>query len=32
MAHAHATDGIKQAVKAGVRSIEHGTYMDEEAD
>lgn len=31
MAHAHATDGIKQAVKAGVRSIEHGTYMDEEA-
>jgi imidazolonepropionase-like amidohydrolase len=31
MAHAHATDGIKQAVKAGVRSIEHGSYMDEEA-
>ncbi|HWK07344.1 MAG TPA: amidohydrolase family protein [Puia sp.] len=31
MAHAHATEGIKQAVKAGVRSIEHGTYMDEEA-
>lgn len=31
MAHAHATDGIKQAVKAGVRSIEHGTYIDEEA-
>src|SRR5579871_783782 len=31
MAHAHATDGIKQAVKAGVRSIEHGTFMDDEA-
>ncbi len=31
MAHAHATEGIKQAVKAGVRSIEHGSYMDEEA-
>ena len=31
MAHAHATDGIKDAVKAGVRSIEHGTFMDEEA-
>jgi imidazolonepropionase-like amidohydrolase len=31
MAHAHATDGIKQAIKAGVRSIEHGSFMDEEA-
>jgi len=31
MAHAHATEGIKQAVRAGVRSIEHGSYMDEEA-
>lgn len=31
MAHAHATAGIKEAVRAGVRSIEHGTYMDEEA-
>jgi imidazolonepropionase-like amidohydrolase len=31
MAHAHATDGIKQAVRAGVRSIEHGTFMDDEA-
>jgi imidazolonepropionase-like amidohydrolase len=30
MAHAHATEGIKQAVKAGVRSIEHGTYLDDE--
>jgi imidazolonepropionase-like amidohydrolase len=29
-AHAHATDGIKQAVAAGVRSIEHGTFIDEE--
>ncbi len=31
MAHTHANEGIKQAVKAGVRTIEHGTYMDEEA-
>jgi imidazolonepropionase-like amidohydrolase len=29
--HAHATEGIKQAVRAGVRSIEHGTYLDDEA-
>ncbi len=29
-AHAHATDGIKQAVAAGVRSIEHGTFIDDE--
>lgn len=29
-AHAHGTDGMKRAVKAGVDSIEHGTYMDEE--
>lgn len=31
MAHAHATDGIKMAVRLGARSIEHGTYIDEEA-
>jgi len=31
MAHAHATEGIKQAVKAGVRTIEHGSFLDEEA-
>jgi imidazolonepropionase-like amidohydrolase len=30
MAHAHATEGIKQAVLAGVRSIEHGTFVDAE--
>ncbi len=30
-AHAHGTEGIKRAVRAGVTSIEHGTYMDEEA-
>jgi imidazolonepropionase-like amidohydrolase len=29
-AHAHARDGIANAVRAGVRSIEHGTWMDEE--
>jgi len=29
-AHAHATEGIKQAVASGVRSIEHGTFIDDE--
>ena len=28
-AHAHGAEGMKRAVRAGVRSIEHGTYMDE---
>jgi imidazolonepropionase-like amidohydrolase len=31
MAHAHATAGIKLAIRAGVRSIEHGTFLDDEA-
>ncbi len=31
MAHAHAAEGIKMAVKAGVRTIEHGSFLDEEA-
>ncbi len=31
MAHAQATDGIKNALRAGVRSIEHGVYLDDEA-
>ena len=31
MAHAQGTAGIKNAVRAGVRSIEHGIYLDEEA-
>jgi len=30
-AHAHGGDGIKWAVEAGVDSIEHGTYIDDEA-
>ena len=29
-AHAHGGDGLKQAVLAGVDSIEHGTYIDDE--
>lgn len=29
-AHAHGTEGIKLAVKAGVASIEHGSFLDEE--
>lgn len=28
-AHAHGTDGINAAIKAGVDSIEHGTYLDD---
>ncbi len=31
MAHAQATEGIKNAVQAGIRSIEHGIYLDDEA-
>ncbi len=31
MSHAQATEGIKSAVRAGVRSIEHGIYLDDEA-
>jgi imidazolonepropionase-like amidohydrolase len=30
-AHAHGAEGIKRAVRAGVHSIEHGTYLDDEA-
>jgi len=30
MAHAHSSESIKQAVRAGVRSIEHGTFLDAE--
>ncbi|MDZ7686279.1 MAG: amidohydrolase family protein [Gammaproteobacteria bacterium] len=29
-AHAHGAEGMKRAVRAGIDSIEHGTYMDEE--
>ncbi len=31
MAHAQATDGIKNAIRAGIRSIEHGIFLDDEA-
>jgi imidazolonepropionase-like amidohydrolase len=31
MSHAHGPEGIKRAVRAGVRSVDHGTYLDEEA-
>ncbi|WP_426323650.1 amidohydrolase family protein [Pseudoduganella sp. R-43] len=30
-AHAHGADGMKRALRAGVDSIEHGTFMDDEA-
>ena len=31
MAHAHATEGINKAIKFGVRSIEHGTFLNGES-
>ncbi len=31
MAHAQGCEGIKQAVRAGIHSIEHGIYLDDEA-
>jgi imidazolonepropionase-like amidohydrolase len=30
-AHAHAAEGAKRAIRAGVRSVEHGSYLDAEA-
>jgi imidazolonepropionase-like amidohydrolase len=30
-AHAHGAEGLKRALRAGVDSIEHGTFMDDEA-
>ncbi len=30
-AHAHGAQGIKNAIRAGVRSVEHGTLADDEA-
>ncbi|HJL80231.1 MAG: amidohydrolase family protein [Gammaproteobacteria bacterium] len=29
--HAHGAEGMKRAIEAGVDSIEHGTFMDDEA-
>ena len=29
-AHAHGAEGMKNALEAGIHSIEHGTYLDEE--
>jgi imidazolonepropionase-like amidohydrolase len=31
MAHAQGAPGVKNALRAGVRSIEHGIYLDDEA-
>jgi imidazolonepropionase-like amidohydrolase len=31
MAHAQGAQGVKAAVRAGIRSIEHGIFLDEEA-
>jgi len=30
-AHGHGAEGIKRAIRGGVSSIEHGTFMDDEA-
>lgn len=30
-AHAHGTDGVNAALRAGVDSVEHGTYIDAES-
>ncbi|MGH7596471.1 MAG: amidohydrolase family protein [bacterium] len=30
-AHAHGAEGIKAAIRAGVRTIDHGTFLDDEA-
>jgi imidazolonepropionase-like amidohydrolase len=30
-AHAHGTEGMKRAIRGGVHTIEHGTYLDDEA-
>ncbi len=30
-AHAHGAEGAKRAIRAGVDSIEHGTFLDDEA-
>ncbi|MES3022221.1 MAG: amidohydrolase family protein [Pseudomonadota bacterium] len=29
-AHAHGAEGIKRALRAGIDSVEHGTFMDDE--
>jgi imidazolonepropionase-like amidohydrolase len=31
MAHAQGTEGIKNAIRAGIRSIEHGIFLDDQA-
>lgn len=30
-AHAHGTEGIKMAIRAGVASVDHGSFLDDEA-
>jgi imidazolonepropionase-like amidohydrolase len=30
-AHAHSNEGAKRAIRAGIDSIEHGTFLDDEA-
>ncbi|HEY3740498.1 MAG TPA: amidohydrolase family protein [Bryobacteraceae bacterium] len=30
-AHAHGADGIKASIRAGVRTVDHGSFLDDEA-
>jgi len=30
-AHAHGAEGIKASIRAGVRTVDHGSYLDDEA-
>jgi len=30
-AHAHGAEGIKAAIRAGVRTVDHGSYLDDDA-
>jgi imidazolonepropionase-like amidohydrolase len=30
MAHAHSAEGIKMSIRAGVKTIEHGSFLDDE--
>lgn len=31
MGHAHGAEGIKMAIRAGLRTVEHGSFIDDEA-
>ena len=31
MGHAHGAEGIKLAIRCGLRTVEHGSFIDDEA-